>query len=281
MKKIFCLILVVLMLVPMMASCTKIADDDKTTITERGTLRVGMECDYAPFNWKQDTSSDRTVALADGGYADGYDVQIAKKIAEGLGVTLEIVPMIWNGLTPALQAGDIDMIIAGMSPTAERKLTIDFSDNYYQSTLVIVVKKDGAYADATKLSDFSGAKITGQINTFHYSVIDQITGVNKQTALATFSGMIVALKSGDIDGYISEKPGAVSAITSNPELSYVEFSEGNGFTASTDDTAVAVGVRKDSNITADINTVLDGITTEQREQMMIDAVANQPSSDAE
>ena len=79
-----------------------------------------------------------------------------------------------------------------MSPTAERMATIDFTDPYYESELVIVVRKDGAYAEATSLADFAGAKITGQLNTFHYTVIDQIPDVQKQTAMDTFPTMIVA-----------------------------------------------------------------------------------------
>ena len=109
---------------------------------------------------------------------------------------------------PSLLSGNIDVIIAGMSPTAERMATIDFTDPYYESELVIVVRKDGAYAEATSLADFAGAKITGQLNTFHYTVIDQIPDVQKQTAMDTFPTMIVALNAGTIDGYVSERPGA-------------------------------------------------------------------------
>ena len=93
-----------------------------------GTLRVGMECDYAPYNWTQADPSDEAVPLAAGGYADGYDVRIAKRIAQELGMELEIVKTEWDGLVPSLTSGMIDCIIAGMSPTEERKVSIDFSD---------------------------------------------------------------------------------------------------------------------------------------------------------
>ena len=101
-------------------------------------------------------------------YAGGYDVEIAKKIAEGLGKELVIVKTEWDGLVPSLQSGKIDAIIAGMSPTEERKQTIDFSDNYYTSNFVMIVKKGGPYENATSIQDFRGAKITGQLNTSHY-----------------------------------------------------------------------------------------------------------------
>lgn len=240
------------------------------------TLKVGMECDYAPYNWTQSGESESAVKLAVGGYADGYDVQIAKLIAQGLGLELEIVKTEWDGLPMALQSGKIDAIIAGMSPTAERKLVIDFSDIYYHSDLVVVVRKDGPYAAAKSLKDFAGARITGQLNTFHYTVIDQMEGVQKITAMDTFPAMTVALTSGRIDGYISERPGAQSAMMANPGLAFVDFGDGLGFEVSPDDTDIAVGLQKGSPLLEKINAILAGITEEQREQIMLEALQNQP-----
>ncbi len=240
------------------------------------TFKVGMECDYAPYNWTQSGASEQAVAIQAGGYADGYDVQIAKLIAKGLGLELEIVKTEWDGLPMALQSGKIDAIIAGMSPTAERKLVIDFTQPYYNSQLVVVVRKDGPYANAKSLAQLSGAQITGQLNTFHYTVIDQIPGVKKLTAMDTFPAMTVALASGRIDGYISERPGAVSAVAANPDFGFVVFDEGQGFVASEEDTAIAVGLQKGSPLAAQIDAILATIDQAQRDQIMDEAVARQP-----
>lgn len=239
-----------------------------------GTLRVGMEANYAPFNWAQTTDENGAVPIAnsEGEFANGYDVQIAKKIAEGLGLQLEIVKYEWDGLPPAVMTGKIDAIIAGMSPTAERKEQIDFSDSYYTSDLVIVVQKGSDWAEKKTLEEFAGARITGQLNTFHYSVIDQIPGVDKQTALDSFPTMIEALKADRIDGYVSEKPGAMAAVASNPDLVFVEFEQGSGFNTSSEDTSIAVGVQKDSGLTAEINNVLSLIGEEERSQIMEEMV---------
>jgi len=242
-----------------------------------GTLRVGMECNYAPFNWTQAEETEFTVPIeGGGGYADGYDVQIAKKIAEALDKELVIVKTEWDGLPMGVMSGAFDAIIAGMSPTAERKATLDFTDSYYTSQLVVVVKKDGPYAAAKTLADLSGASITGQLNTFHYSVIGQIPGVNTAMAMETFPAMIVALRSGAVDGYIAEEPGAVADTTANPDLTYVKFDEGQGFTASEEDTSIAVGLAKGSALLGPINEALAGLDNETRLQMMLDATARQP-----
>ena len=263
----------------LLTGCNPKGDGGAATPADSDTLRVGMECDYAPFNWTQ-TSEENGYKIASGGYAGGYDVEIAKKIAESMDKNLEIVKTEWNGLTPAITSGKIDLIIAGMSPTAERRETLDFSNTYYTSDLVIVVKKDGAYANASSLNDFKGANITGQLNTFHYEVIDQIEGVNKSTALETFPAMIVALRSGKIDGYVSERPGALSAVAANDDLTFVEFAEGKGFETSVEDTSISVGVKKgNTELLEKVNDALSKISEEERQSIMEEAVANQPLGD--
>lgn len=113
--------------------------------TTNGTLKVAMECDYAPFNWTQTDNKNGAVPISsegsDGLYANGYDVQIAKYIANALGLRLEINAIVWDSLIPGVKAGTYDLIAAGMSPTAERKAEVDFTSNYYSSNLVVIYKK--------------------------------------------------------------------------------------------------------------------------------------------
>lgn len=260
-------IIVTLLAVAMLLSACALAE---------GTFRVGMECDYPPFNWTQVDENEHSVPIDSGfGFAGGYDVEIAKRIAEGLGKELVIVKLPWDGLIGALTTDQIDAVIAGMSPTEERKVTVDFTDAYYNSDLVVVVRKDGAYANAASLSDFAGAKITAQLNTFHETVVSQLEGVNQAESMETFPAMITALSSGVIDGYISERPGAVSACAANADLTFVT----PGFVASEEDTSVAVAIKKGQpELIEQINGILAGIDADVRNQLMDDAVLNQPVS---
>ena len=251
------------------------------TTEAKEVLRVGLECGYPPFNWTQLDDSNGAVPIEGSEqFAGGYDVEIAKKLAEGLDRELIIVKTEWDGLIPALTSGVIDVVIAGMSPTAERKETIDFTDNYYKSDLVVVVKAGGKYENAAALKDFAGAKITAQQNTFHYTVIDQIEGVVKEQAMSDFPAMRVALESGVIDGYISERPEGVSASAANKNFKMVTFPAGEGFVASDDDVAIAAGVKKgNEEFISAMNEIINSISDEERTQIMDQAILNQPAAE--
>ncbi|WP_054722040.1 ABC transporter substrate-binding protein/permease [Lacticaseibacillus nasuensis] len=246
------------------------------------TLKVGMEANNAPFNWTQTSKANGAVKI-DGasGYANGYDVQMAKQIAKQIGKRLVVVKMSWNGLQPALTSGKIDAIIAGMSPTPERRKAIDFTSTYYKTKLTIIVRKNSQYAKATSLKDFKGAKITAQLNTYEYDAIDQIQGVEKQSAMDDFSAMRVALTSGVIDGYIGEIPEGITAATDNKALSYINFSQQNGFKVSADESDLAIGVRKGSTLTGGINQELAKISQAKRNRLMKWAVAHLPATSSE
>lgn len=274
-----------------LAACgSKDADDsgDKATGDDSKEFRVGMEADYPPYNWTQNDDANGAVAIKGSKeFAGGYDIAFAKKVADELGKELVIVKMGWDGLVPALQSNKIDAIMAGMSPTKERKKTIDFTDIYYQSDFVLVVRKDSDYikdqykegdkfVEMDSIQAFKGAKLTGQLNTSHYDVIDQIDGVKKETAMDNFSAQRVALQSGKIDGYVSERPEGISASQALEDFTYVVFKD--GFKADPTESSIAVGLRKDDPDKDKINEILQGISEEERQQIMEDAIQQQPSA---
>lgn len=125
---------------------TEFAVHCDASATTTGTLKIGMECAYEPYNWT-DTEGISLGAVPissegqSGLYANGYDVQIAQYVANRLGLKLEIYAMEWDSLIPAVNSGAIDAIVAGMSPTAERSEQLDFTDTYYESNLVVIIRK--------------------------------------------------------------------------------------------------------------------------------------------
>ena len=276
MKKKLLLLFVAILTMVVLAACGEGDENPSTSSSGKPVLKVGMEAAYAPFNWSQNDDSNGAVQIGDTKeYAAGYDVEIAKRIAEGLDMELEIVKTDWDGLIPSIQSGAIDIIIAGMSPNAKRLETIDFTDIYYNSNFVVVVKADGPYANASSLKDFAGAKITAQQGTNHYDImIDQLEGVDKQVAATDFGSMRVQLQSGAIDGYVSERPEGISAEQAMKNITFVD----PGFKADISDTAIAIGLKKGSDLKEKINEVLADITQEDREKLMEEAIANQPSA---
>ena len=244
------------------------------------TITVGLECNYTPFNWTTVTAeSDSSVKINEegAGYCDGYDIQIAQAIADGLNKTLVVKKIGWDGLIPALQESDIDMIVAGMTDTAERRQKVAFTTPYYASDLVMVVKANSAFANATTLADFTGSNVIAQFETFHDDLIDQIPSVNHLTPLTSASLLVNAVQAGEADAMVTEYPVALSIIATNPELAIVQFAAGQGFTTSFEETTVSVAVRlTDTQLLADINTILASISEETRNQWMADAIDRKP-----
>ena len=240
-------------------------------------LRIGMEAAYAPFNWTQEDDSNGAVKI-DGTnqYANGYDVQIAKKVAEGLGKKPLTVKTSWNGLIPALTSGKIDMIIAGMSPTAERKKEVAFSNSYYTSEPVMLVRKDGNYANATSLDDFKDAKVTSQQGVYLYSLISQLKGAKQETAMGDFAQMRQALESGVIDAYVSERPEALTAESANSKFKMIQFKK--GFEVGEEDATIAIGMKKGDARLDQVNAALANISSEDQVKLMDDMIKKQPAS---
>lgn len=275
---ILSLVLVLAFSSSVFAACGKTEDGNK--------LYVGMECGYIPFNYTQLDDSNGAVKISNAdGYANGYDVMIAKKIAESLGKELVIVKYEFNALVNAVKTGVLDFIIAGMSPTAERKEEIDFSDAYYESQLVIVVRADGKYASATCLKDFDGANIVAQLGTFHDLALQKQGaeyGIKRGTPMEDFPAMTVALSMGAIDGYVAEEPGAIADCSSVSGLTYVHLvNNTTGFAASAEDVQIAVGLKKGSELTAQVNAALANISKAERQQMIERAISLSTGSNVE
>lgn len=269
MKKIIILLSLLLVLV----GCSSGSSNE----TKEDTFTVGMECNYAPFNWTTLEANDTAVKISDVDYCDGYDVVIASKVAKALNKTLVIKKIAWEGLEPALSSGEIDAIIAGMTETPERAQNADFTSPYYESDMVMIVRKDDDLVNATNIQDFSGKKVLGQINTLYDDIIPQIEGVNHAVPLATYPLMVVSLQSGEVDALTAELPVATGVVSANPDLAIVQFSEGNGFEA---DTTVSIAVKKGNTELLDLlEEALKDISMDERNQLMLDATNRQPAGE--
>ncbi|MFI3237469.1 MAG: transporter substrate-binding domain-containing protein [Lachnospiraceae bacterium] len=279
MKNVMKRVAVVVMTMAMLGSfvgcsATKEASSD--------VLRVGMECGYAPYNWTQSDDSNGAVPIADStDYANGYDVMMAKYLAEEMGVELEIYKIDWDSLPVAVQSGAIDAVVAGQSITSERLETVDFTTPYYYASVVALTRGDTVYADATSVADLDGATASSQINTIWYDVaLPQIPNVNALPAMESAPAMIVALQSGAIDIVVTDMPTATAACVADPSLKVLAFEGDGAFEVSDEDVNIGISTQKGNDeLTDQLNEALAKLTEADFIEMMDDAIAVQPLSE--
>ncbi|HDD0065433.1 TPA: ABC transporter permease subunit [Staphylococcus aureus] len=196
------------------------AEQDQTweKIKERGELRVGLSADYAPMEFEHTVNGKTEYA--------GVDIDLAKKIAKDNNLKLKIVNMSFDSLLGALKTGKIDIIISGMTSTPERKKQVDFSDSYMMTKNIMLVKKDkvNEYKD---IKDFNDKKVGAQKGTEQEKIAQTEIENASITSLSRLPDVILALKSGKVEGAVVEKPVAEAYLKQNPKLgiSNVKFNE--------------------------------------------------------
>lgn len=241
-------------------------------------LKVGMECAYAPFNWTQTTDANGATKIADSAtYAYGYDVMVAQKVAAKLGYELSVVKTEWDGLIPSVQSGKIDAIIAGMCKTPERAQAVDFSDTYYNASIVVLTMANGKYANAKSVSDLAGATMTSQLNTVWYTLLQQVPNAKILPGMDTVPSLLVALTSGKVEAYTTDLPTAMAVVHANPSVKLIDFKGGEGFKVETSDVEMGIAVKKgNAKLLKTINEVLASLSEEDRQKLMQDAIEKQP-----
>lgn len=274
MKKAAAVLLTAMMVAGALTACG--SKDEKT-------LKVAMECSYAPYNWTQPDESNGAVKISGSSdYAYGYDVMMAKLIAEKLGYELEIVKLDWDSLVPAVQSGTVDCVIAGQSITSERMEMVDFSSPYYYASIITLVKADGPYANAASVADLKGATCTSQQNTIWYDVcLPQIEDANILPAQESAPAMLVALDAGKCDVVVTDMPTGKAATVAYPDFRLLDFSETDGeFQVSEEEINIGISMKKgNTELKNAIDGVLKDMTVEDFNKMMDEAISVQPLSE--
>ena len=252
------------------------------TTTSSNTLKVAMECGYAPYNWTQTTDANGAVRISGSTeYAYGYDVMMAKLIAEKLGKDLEIVKLDWDSLVPAVQSGTVDCVIAGQSITSDRLQMVDFTTPYYYASIVCLVNEGSKYEGAKGVGDLKGAVCTSQQNTVWYDVcLPQIENANILPAQESAPAMLVALSAGRVDLICTDMPTAQAALVAYPSFRLLDFTNSDdNFVVSQEEINIGISVSKNNpELTAAINEVLATLRVEDFNAMMDEAISVQPLS---
>jgi polar amino acid transport system substrate-binding protein len=218
-KNMLALALLMIVALPLFAGGGAENDKRLENIQKSGKLIIGCSADYPPYEFHSIENGNDVIV--------GFDIDIAKEIAADLGVTLEIKDMAFDGLLAALQAGTIDMVISGMSPTVERRQSVDFSEIYYYATHGVIVRKADqekyATVDALKSAVLSAQKGTiqvdiGKIQILGMSAEEAEADIDSVKEVASIKNLILDLENNNVDAIIAELPVAQAYVNANPNL---------------------------------------------------------------
>lgn len=278
------------MMVSMLTACgsDSKSSESASSGSSGNVLRVGMECAYAPFNWTQTSAEvsngDTAVEIyGGGGYAYGYDVMVAKKLAEELGMDLEIHKVEWDSIGISMDSGEYDCIIAGMGRTSERMLSYSFTEPYYYRNNCIVVKKGSDLENVTGLSQLAGKNVTAttQLGTGWVPLLEQIPDVTLGANYETTAEVFMALSNETADVAVIDVPTAESALLTNTDLKMITLDSSDTFTGDEEMTNVCIATRKDDTALRDkLQGAMEsiGLERDKMDEMMEEAISVQPAA---
>lgn len=229
-------------------------------IKKNGKLVLGTSADYPPYEFHRSVNGKDEIV--------GFDIEIAKQIAKDLGVELEIKDMKFDGLLAALDQGNIDMIVSGMTPTEERKKNVDFSDVYYTAVQTVIERA----ADKEKFktaADFKGKKVGVQKGAIQEEIAKKQLPDAQAVALPKISDLVLSLKNNRVDAVLLESPVATSNLKANTDLVFSDVK------LVTEDIGSAVAVKKGSeDLVKEINKTLAKLKADKSIEKFVTEATN-------
>lgn len=201
---------------------------------ENKKLYVGTNAEFEPFEYRE------------GGNIVGFDIELIGEISKLINKDIEVEDMAFDGLLPALQTKKIDLIIAGMTATEERKKFVNFSESYYKSQQAIVVNKDEN--GINNFDNLIGKEVGVVLGYTGDIIVSEITNVKVQRYNAT-SEAIMALKSKKVQAVVLDYEPAKNYSAQNPELKLIETD------SQSEEYAIAIR-KEDTQLLNDINKAL-------------------------
>lgn len=257
--------------------------DGQSFHVEVGKMVIGMECDYAPFNWTATAADDYTLPISTGGYADGYDIQMAKRLSTIMGLDVSIVREKWESLIPDCQMDSINMVIAGMTDTEERRESIAFSDPYFTSEVVLLSKASVAntYQGQTLGREdlgtlLSGRLVVSQKDTVEDEIINNFVtdyGCQHASAQTTYGLAADDVRNGSADFLVVELPVAQAYVSNYADSVGIVHISQDILGVSKAELSVSIGVKKENTgLVAALNAALSQISADDRNTLMTAAV---------
>jgi len=251
-KFFFTLLITAIFTVSIVTACSPASNTSSNTngAAGKGSLTMATSADYPPYEYVDSSSGNQEII--------GFDVDIAKYIAEKAGYSLSIQNVDFNGLIPALQSKRADFVMAGMTPTEERKQNADFSDIYYDAKDTIVSKTG---SNLTTPESLNGKQVGVQLGSIQEESAKNIKGANIKP-LNRINEMIQELKAGRLDAIIMEDTVAKGFVASNPDLEFHTIPK-------TGASGSAIAFPKGSPLLAEFNPILQEMKTSGKIEELI------------
>lgn len=252
-KKVLAVVLAVLMACAVFAACSKNTDNGNET---KGTLVMATNATFPPYEYK------------DGDSFAGIDVEIAEKIAEKLGMTLEIQDVEFGSIIGGVQTGKFDMGMAGLTVTDERKESVNFTNTYAKAKQVVIVKSDSSIASLDNLKGDGSMKYGVQQDTtgdIYASDTIENGGYGEENVIRYKTGndAVQALVNGKVDAVIIDNEPAKSFVAANEGLTILD--------GAWVEEEYAIAIAKDNTELLDkVNTALEELIADGTVQSIID-----------
>lgn len=216
-------------------------------IKDKGVLTIGTSADYPPYEFHKEINGKDTIV--------GFEMMMAEEIAKELGVKLDIKDMKFDGLLGALKSGNIDMVVAGMSPTEERKKAVNFTDIYYNGEHVILVKEQSKNKYKS-IDDLKNTKIAVQKASLQENIAKDIIKANDIKSLGKISDVILALQNNNVDAVVVSKEAIDGYLKQYPQIVVSQVNLGEN---KEEGSAIAVNKTDDKTLILEVNKVINNL----------------------
>ncbi len=168
---------------------------------------VGTNAEFPPFEYLEK------------GEVTGFDIELVNEIGKVMDADVKVLDMSFDGLLPALQMKKVDLVIAGMTATEERKKTVSFTQPYYTASQVIIVKEGNN--SIKSFDDLKGKKVAVMLGFTGDTIVSEIEGVSIERFNAAYAG-IMALQADKVEAVVLDSEPAKNYVKQNPGLVLAE-----------------------------------------------------------
>ncbi len=227
-------------------------------IKEKGVLTMATSADYPPYEFHKEVNGKDTIV--------GFDIMIAQEVANSLGVELEIKDMKFDGLLGALKSGNVDVVVAGMSPTEERKEAVNFTNVYHNGEHTILIKKENK--DKYKsIEDLQSASIAVQKSSLQESIAKDVIKSSNIKSLGKISDIVLELQNNNVDAVVVSKEAIPGYLKQYPDILEANIDLGND---QSEGSAIAINKSDDTSLVNAINEVLDKLEKENKIEAFVE-----------